>query len=176
MTIHHGSIDHSAAAWRRCRAGACAALAASLVLLAACGPEIDRQPQVARPTDDTQKDFGDLEVHYNAIRTDQLQPGIARAYGIERSANRVLLNVAMLAKRPGGAPIPVDGEVTVAAHNLNGQIKNLEMRRIQEGETVYFIGEVGISNEEILVFNIGVVPSTGGGRREAQFKREFFDD
>ncbi|MEY2854475.1 MAG: hypothetical protein RL030_1607 [Pseudomonadota bacterium] len=160
-----------------CRTAArLAATAASLLLLVACGQDIAQQAQTARPADDTQKDFDNLEVHYNAVRTDQLTPDVARAYGIERSANRVLLNVAMLEKTAGGAPVPVDGAVTVAAHNLNGQLKDVEMRRVQEGPAIYFIGEVGISGEEILVFNISVTPNSGGGRREVQFKREFFGD
>jgi len=66
--------------------------------------------------------------------------------------------------------------VSASAHNLNGQLKSLTMRRIQEGPAVYFIGEVGISGDEILVFNIDVEPATGGGRRTVQFKREFFGD
>ena len=161
----------------RCRqATAAAVVAVGLLLVAGCGAEVDKQPQTARPTEDTQKDFGELEVHYNAIRTDQLTPEVARAYGIERSPSRVLLNVAMLAKTPGGAAKPVDGTVSAAAHNLNGQLKSLAMRRIQEGPAVYFIGEVGISGDEILVFNIDVEPATGGGRRTVQFKREFFGD
>ena len=90
-------------------------------------------------------------------------PEIARAYGIERSANRVLLNVAMLAKAADGSTAPVDGTVTATAHNLNGQLKSLQMRRIQEGPSIYFIGEVGISGDEILVFDIDV--DAGDGRR-----------
>lgn len=151
-------------------------LATSLLLLAACGSDIQQQAQTARPTENTQTDFGDLEVHYNAVRTDQLTPEVARAYDIERSGNRVLLNVAMLEKKAGAAAVPVDGKVTVDAHNLNGQLKDLEMRRVQEGPAVYFIGEVGISGDEILVFNIDVEPATGGGRHEVQFKREFSGD
>lgn len=152
------------------------AVAAGLLLLAACGPDIASPPPQARPSENTQTDFGDLEVHYNAVRTDLLTPDIARAYGIERSPNRVLLNVAMLQKTPGSAAIPVDGTVTVGAHNLNGQLKGLEMRRVQEGPAIYFIGEVGISGDEILVFNITVQPVTGGARHEVQFKREFSAD
>ena len=118
----------------RCRQAATAMVAAAgLLLVAGCGPDIDKQPQTARPTEDTQKDFDDLEVHYNAIRTDQLTPEVARAYGIERSPDRVLLNVAMLTKTPGGAAKPVDGTVSASAHNLNGQLKSLAMRRVQEG-------------------------------------------
>ena len=161
----------------RCRQATTAMVAAAgLLVVTGCGPDIDQQPQTARPTEATQKDFGDLEIHYNAIRSDQLTPEVARAYGIERSPARVLLNVAMLTKTPGGAAKPVDGTVSASAHNLNGQLKSLAMRRVQEGPAVYFIGEVGISGEEILVFNIDVEPATGGGRRTVQFKREFFGD
>ena len=168
--------NHSSFSARCRQAAAAMAVAVGLLLVAGCGADVDKQPQTARPTEDTQKDFGDLEVHYNAIRTDQLTPEVARAYGIQRSPSRVLLNVAMLAKTPGGAAIPVDGSVSASAHNLNGQLKSLTMRRIQEGPAVYFIGEVGISGDEILVFNIDVEPATGGGRRTVQFKREFFGD
>ncbi len=123
---------------RCCTATRLAAVATSMLMLAGCGPDLAPQPQTARPTESTQTDFGDLEVHYNAVRTDQLSVEVARAYGIERSANRVLLNVAMLQKTPGGAAVPVDGAVTVRAHNLNAQLKDLQMRRVQEGTAVYF--------------------------------------
>ena len=158
------------------RAVAIVTATASLLLLAACGPDKPSPPPQARPSESTQTDFGDLEVHYNAVRTDQLTPDIARSYGIERSPNRVLLNVAMLRKVPGSAAVPVDGTVTVGAHNLNGQLKSIEMRRVQEGPAIYFIGEVGFSGDEILVFNISVAPATGSGRHEVQFKREFSAD
>ncbi len=160
-----------------CGLAAVASPGRSELLLAGCGQsDVDRKPQAARPAADTQQDFGDFEVHYNAIRTDQLSPDIARAYGIERSANRVLLNVAMLAKSADGTTRPLDGAVSASAHNLNGQLKSLAMRRVQEGQAVYFIGEVGISGEEILVFSIDLEPASGGGRRSVQFKREFFAD
>ena len=47
------------------------------------------------------------------------------------------------------------------AYNLNGQLKDLKMRRIQEGTAIYFIGEVGISGTEILVFDIDATPRGG---------------
>ena len=158
------------------RATALVTLAAGLLLLTACGPDITSPPPQARPSESTQTDFGDLEVHYNAVRTDQLTPAVARAYGIERSPNRVLLNVAMLQKKPGNPAGPVDGTVTVDTHNLNGQLKNVAMRRVQEGPAIYFIGEVGISGDEILVFNIDAAPRGAGGSYAVQFKREFYAD
>jgi hypothetical protein len=93
------------------------------------------RPPDARPLEPTSQDFGDVEVHYNAMLTDELTPEVARAYGIERSGNRVLLNVSMLQKDPTGKTTPIDGVVSAAARNLNGQLKDLQMRRIQEGSS-----------------------------------------
>jgi predicted small lipoprotein YifL len=148
----------------------------ALAALASCG---DRGPapskaQTAAPSEPTHQVFGDFEVHYNALRTDELAPEVARAYGIERSANRVMLNVSLLRKNPDGSTTPVDGRVSATAYNLNGQLKDLQMRRITEGSSVYFIGEVGISGSEILVFDIDASPLDQTATYTVQFKREFF--
>jgi hypothetical protein len=146
--------------------------------LAACGspsgPEI--AAPAAAPSEPTHQDFGDYELHYNALRTDLLTPEVARAYAIERSANRVLLNVSLLRKSADGRTAPVDGKVSASAHNLNGQVKNLVLRRVTEGDSVYFIGEVGITGNEILVFNIAATPPDQTDAFTVQFKREFFAD
>lgn len=148
-------------------------LASTLLALAACGSPESGPPRPAAPSEPTHQDFGDFQVHFNAVRTDELTPAVARAYGIERSANRVLLNVSMLRKDANGRTTPVDGRVTATARNLNGQLKGLEVRRITEGTSVYFIGEVGISGTEILVFEIVATPGDGSGGHAVQFKREF---
>jgi hypothetical protein len=148
-------------------------LAAAFLVLAGCGGPESGQPRAAAPSEPTQQDFGDFELHFNAVRTDELTAAVARAYGIERSANRVLLNVSLLRKGADGRTTPVDGTVTARAYNLNGQLKSLEMRRITEGTSVYFIGEVGISGTEILVFDIDATPLDRPGKYSVQFKREF---
>ena len=154
-------------------------LVASLFLVISSGCDqgsASRKAPTGAPAEPTFQDFGDFEVHYNAIRTDQLTPGVARAYGIERSTNRVMLNVSLLRKSPDGKTVPVDGTVTATAYNLNGQLKDLQMRRISEGASIYFIGEVGISGNEILVFDIDATAPGQGAKYSVQFKREFFTD
>lgn len=159
----------------RLGAAACI-LALGVALSSACEPGVENRPPAARPAEDSFQGFDNFEVHYNALRTDDLGADVARAYGIERSANRVLLNVSLLAKAPDGRTTPVDGEVSASAYNLNGQVKNLEMRRVQEGDSIYFIGEVGISGNEILVFDIASRPRGGNGPYMVKFKREFYAD
>jgi hypothetical protein len=163
---------------RDSRCGAFALLLLTALATAGCGSpsSTETPPQQAAPSGPTFQNFGDYEVHYNAVRTDMLPPEVARAYGIERSANRVLLNVSLLKKSADGRTVPVDGKVSATAHNLNGQVKDLTLRRITEGDSVYFIGEVGITGNEILVYNI---TATAAGETDVvtvQFKREFFAD
>lgn len=138
-------------------------------------------PQSAAPraqeASETFKDFGSYEVHYNALRTDMLAPDIARSYGIQRSTNRVMLTVSILHKEADHAPRrPVDGDVQADAYNLNGQLKNLELRRISEGEAIYYIGEVSISGTEILVFDITIRPEGDPSPLKVKFKREFYSN
>jgi hypothetical protein len=144
-------------------------------LLAGCGEAPPEASAAAQPLEATFQDFGNYEVHYNALRTDSLTQEVARSYGIQRSANRVMLTVTALRKEADHAPRkPVEAEVQVDAYNLNGQLKNIEMRRVSEGEAIYYIGEVSISGAEILVFDIGVTPTGEATPLRVKLKREFF--
>jgi hypothetical protein len=152
-----------------------AALAFGALLAAGCDYTPEHKVPTAQPAEETFRDFGNYEVHYNAVRTDALTAEVARAYGIQRSTNRVMLNVTVLHKEADRSPRkPVDAEVKADAYNLNGQLKNLELRRVSEGEAIYYIGEVSISGAEILVFDIAVKPPGAQAPLTVKFKREFF--
>jgi hypothetical protein len=133
-------------------------------LLVGCTEQPEQRAMPAQPLDETFKDFGNYEVHFNALRTDELTPEVARAYGIQRSANRVMLNVTVLRKEAEHAPRkPVEATVAVDAYNLNGQLK----------EAIYSIGEVTIAGTEILVFDINVTPQGESSPFNVKLKREF---
>lgn len=142
--------------------------------LAGCTERPERRAMPAQALDETFKDFGNYEVHFNALRTDGLTPEVARAYGIQRSKNRVMLNVTVLRKDAEHAPrTPVEADVAVDAYNLNGQLKDIQMRRVSEGDAIYSIGEVSISGTEILVFDIKVTPRGEAAPFNVKLKREF---
>lgn len=152
------------------------ALSVPLVVMSGCNRTPPAQTvQTAQPATDSFQDFGNYSVHYNALRTDSLTPEIARSYGIQRSANRVMLTVTILRKdTPQSQGKPVDGTVEVSAYNLNGQMKGIEMRRVSEGDAVYYIGEVSISGSEILVFDISATPTGEASPLKVKLQREFF--
>jgi len=153
------------------------ALLLAAVALTGCTERPEQRAMPAQALDETFKDFGNYEVHFNALRTDELTTDVARAYGIQRASNRVMLNVTVLRKEAEHAPRkPVEAAVAVDAYNLNGQLKDIQMRRVSEGEAIYSIGEVTIAGTEILVFDINVTPQGEAAPFNVKLKREFVAD
>lgn len=145
-----------------------------LGLVAACGgPGESANVPEAQPAGKTHVDIGDFTVHFSALSTDQLPPEVARAYNIVRSKNRAMLNVSVLRDADSTA-VPAD--VTVKTVNLTGQLKNITMRRINEQEAIYYIGEVAVANRETLVFDLSVKPEGETQTSEVRFQRQFYTD
>ena len=145
-----------------------------LGLLSACGgPDRSADIPAAEPADATNADIGDYVVHFSAQSTDQLPTEIAQAYGIVRSKNRAMLNVSVLREADNTA---VAATIAVKAVNLTGQLKEVTMRRIDEQDAIYYIGEVGVANRETLIFDISVTPDGASAAADVRFKRQFFTD
>jgi hypothetical protein len=152
-----------------------------LAALAACeqpqqGPATATEEVAVLPGTETFKDFGDYTVHFNALVTNQLAPEIAREYGIVRSDSRIMLNVSILRKQEAGMGMPVSGAVSASAINLNGQLRGMAMREIREGDAIYYIGELAITDAETLIFTIDVTPLNEASRFTVRFKKQFFVD
>lgn len=146
-------------------------------LVVACGQKpAPPAATVAIPTEpatSSSREFGDHVLYFNAIRTDSLTPEIATSYGIVRSASRVLVNISMAKKAEGSPGIPVPGNVTAEAVNLNGQLKGLTLREIREGEAIYYIGDVAITGDETLVFTVAATPANTTTPISVKFQRQF---
>ena len=117
--------------------------------------------------------FGPLEIHYNAITTDELQPEVARAYKIERSKARGLLTVSVLKQNKMGAASPVPAKISVYATTLSQQLANIEMREIREGTAIYYLGEFRVAPPDTLKFT-ATVEVAGEPKREMVFNQQFF--
>ena len=144
-----------------------------------CGPggdpgAGDRNEPAREITQQSFSEFGDFVVHFNAQPTDMLPPKVARAYGIQRSENRAMLNVSVLRKEEGTIGQPVSAEVTVAARNLTGQLKNVEIRKIEDAGAIYYIGEIGVANRETLIFEISVQPEGAPDAHIVRFRQQFY--
>lgn len=160
---------------RRIRTLACLIVVAALT---ACDPstsvEITNTQEGVLPATESSKDFGDYVLYFNALNTDQLSPEIAREYGIVRSKSRALLNVSIHRKQDGGPTQAVTGAVSASAINLNGQLKTMTLREIREDAAIYYIGELAITDGEVLIYTIDATPSNDPSRFTVRFKKQFF--
>ena len=134
-------------------------------------PEPDR---VRLAADQNYYDFGSHVVHVNALTTDQLTPSVATTYDIVRSDSRAMLNVVILEKDDSAQGKPSIGAVSMNAVNLTGQLKSLDIRQIQDGENIYYIGDVSVDNHETLKFNIDVIPDGYSTPMRLTYSRTFY--
>ncbi len=148
-------------------------LTTSLALGACGGPGENAEIPQAEPAGETFKDIGDYVVHFSALTTDQVPPDIAKNYGIVRSKNRAMLNVSVLRESDNSS---VPATVNVKTTNLTQQLKNVNMRRIDEQDAIYYIGETPVANRETLIFDIEVTPEGASTSSDVRFTRQFYTD
>ena len=160
---------------RRIRTLACLV---AVLGLAACEPttgvDVSNTQEGVLPATESVKDFGDYVLYFNALITDQLTPDIAREYGIVRSKNRAMLNVSIHRKLADGRTEAVMGAVSASAINLNGQLETMTLRMIQEETAIYYVGELAISDGEVLIYTVDATPSNEASRFTVRFKKQFF--
>lgn len=121
------------------------------------------------------RDFNGYRVHYNAFNSTVIAPQIAQAYGLNRSDYRGILNITVQRKE-GQEPYPaVSADVVATGTNLANQLKRIEMRRIEEGDVVYYIGEFPVKNGEVIDFQVEVTPEQAN-TYNLQFRQSFFTE
>ena len=115
-------------------------------------------------------------IHHNAIPTASLDPAVANQYRIQRSKYRGMLNVSVIKDIPDSTGKSVDAIVMANATNIRGQLISIPMRKITEGDAIYFIGEFRIEDQETLNFHLQVKPKGETRFYKAELKQEFFID
>jgi hypothetical protein len=158
----------------RTRTLACLILAAGLAACEPNDPNVATTLEGVLPATESTKDFGEYVLFFNALNTDQLSQDIAREYGIVRSKSRALLNVSIHRKLDGGRTEAVTGAVSASAINLNGQLMTMTLREIREDTAIYYIGELAVTDGEVLIYTIDVTPASDPSRFTVRFKKQFF--
>jgi len=119
---------------------------------------------------------GDYTIFYTAFTSDTIQPKMAKVYNIKRSKNRGLLSISVVKKTLSPSPMgtPVKAEVKAAATNLTGQLKDIELRQIDEGTAVYYISEFPVAHKEVLDFTLNITPNGESRPIEVKFRQQFY--
>lgn len=150
-------------------------------LLGACGgPGDNANIPEAQEAGATFVDIGDHTVHFSAMTTDTLTPEVARNFNVVRSKNRAMLNVSVIRNEDRK---PVEATVSLKTVNLTGQLKNVSVRKVTEGNpetdefiAIYYIGDTTVANRETLMFDIDVQPEGVETASRVRFQREFYTD
>ncbi|MCG7538799.1 DUF4426 domain-containing protein [Pseudoalteromonas sp. CO348] len=116
------------------------------------------------------KDLGPWEVHYIAFPSTFVQPTIAKAYGLIRSGNKAIVNISVLADKPGKPA--VKARVAGSAKNLLGKTVQLEFKEVVEGEAIYYLAQLDYDDEDIFRFDIEI--SEGKQSRKLTFSQKFY--
>ena len=120
------------------------------------------------------KQFGAYEVHYNVVSTIFLQPQIAAAYGIVRSPQRALLNVA-LRRRAGTDSVPVAARITGEQGDLVRQ-SALRFREQREPQAIYYLAEFEFSDAQTVYFNVALHPEGDQATLKLQFNSTLYEE
>ena len=121
------------------------------------------------------KTFGNYKVHYSAFTADMLTKEIAKAYKIKRSHSTVLINITLMKETGEPLPIAHKAKVEIKGRNLVGQNKSISVREILEQDAVYYIGEVSVSNQETVQFDVTVRPLNTKKKFNFSFKEKFYN-
>ncbi len=103
----------------------------------------------------TESVFDKYRVRHVVFNSTFVQPEVAKIYQIKRSKYESILNVSLSKlTEDGSLPAAITGTVT----NLMQQQKNLVFQEISEENATYYIAPVRIANEELLRFELRVIP------------------
>ncbi len=130
--------------------------------------------------------FGDYVVHYNAFRSDSIPAEVARRHGIVRSNHRAVINITVMKRGQDGTTAPIPARVWGSTTNLNNQLSTLHFFPVREQNTIYYLDQFRIGNNDTLKFQIHVDPtpfstssdsvgaSDNGSAETIEFTQNFF--
>ncbi len=121
----------------------------------------------------TEKQFGEYTIHYSAFKSDFLSASMAKAYGITRSKNRAILNITVTKNGEEGLPKPIEADISSKVFNVYQQTKAIDLRKVVDQGSVYYIAEFPVANEEIVNFEV-VASQDKNTIGKVTFQQQFF--
>lgn len=115
------------------------------------------------------KTLGDWDVHYMAVESTFLTPEVAKAYGIVRSKNSVLVNISVLDRNSKKAQ---NVAIMGSARNLLGTEKKLSFKEVVEGDAIYYLAILPFRDEEHYRFNIRLMQ--GNNQQTLKFEQKLY--
>ena len=120
------------------------------------------------------RDFGNYLVHYSAVATGLLDPATARAYGILRSKQRGLVNIAVQRKDAARTPVAARVRVTITEHGQ--RLQELPVREVREQAAIYYLAGFDYRSGQTLNFDVSIAPAGQDNTFIFSFSGQFFAD
>lgn len=156
------------------RPGRNAALLLVAALLGACGADAPSAPVPAREFDDPGLvTGGGYEMRYSAIQASSLPAEVTTTYDIPQRSDRLVVNVSVLERRPGGLPIAVESDVAGTWRRLVGEPQALDFRAVVAGGAVSYVAEAPLADREPIVLELVATPSASAVPLRARLTRQF---
>lgn len=116
------------------------------------------------------KQVGNYTVHFSAFPSTTLTPEIATKYQIKRSKFTGIVNIVVLNQQN----LPVNAMVNGTANDLLKRY-SLDFMTIKEGNSIYYLAQVPILDNETLGFSIDL-KHKNHLNTQLKFKQTFFVD
>ncbi|CAM4305462.1 DUF4426 domain-containing protein [Vibrio neonatus] len=103
----------------------------------------------------------DIELHYSAFNSTFIAPKIARELKLKRNPYVALINISALDLYSVGKK-PTQVTLTGTAKNLIGNTRTLTFKEITQGDAIYYLAELPITENETFRFEIKADAGTKG--------------
>ncbi|MBE0484701.1 DUF4426 domain-containing protein [Marinobacter sp.] len=123
-----------------------------------------------------QEDFGEYQVHWSVFPSTFLTPEVARDNNLQRSRSIGTINISIMTEGEHGQIRTVGGQMEGQVANDIQQVNFLAFRRIQEGDSVYFIAQYQHRPGDLMTFNIKARPSGHNRDLQVRFSHTLFND
>ena len=103
---------------------------------------------------------------------------MAKIYDIPRSGALGFLNISLLQKAKGSeVPTALDAGLKGTIRNLIGQSRELEFRRIREGQAIYYISTFRFDDGDMYNFDLDIVPANAKQKNfDVKFSQRFYEE
>ncbi|MCW8335885.1 DUF4426 domain-containing protein [Vibrio paucivorans] len=118
------------------------------------------------------KTIKDVEVHYSAFNSTFLTPQVARSYQLKRNGYSAIINISVLDNSQAGKPA-TEANIIGHSRNLIGNTRELSFKQVKEGDAIYYLAELPISNEETLTFDLDI-NAGNKGTGKLKFSQKFY--
>jgi hypothetical protein len=119
------------------------------------------------------QEFGNVVAHYSALSTERLLPEMAKQYGITRSRDRGLVNLAI---ERAGTTDSVRASVSGTATAISGEKKDIRFREIVEEGSVSYVGEFALNAPDTYTFTIAILAENATTPYTLKFTQDFVRD